>query len=103
MTIPWRAVVGGFIDGYTAQALLFRRVMRVPGSQANELKRLTAPEKLAEYRAIGPACEASILELKENVLASDRRYAWAVPIVGAIELSATIAAICFLAFHNRLW
>jgi hypothetical protein len=101
MPIPWKAVRGGFLDGYTAILLMFWKTIRVPGSASEELIRLTTPEALAMYRAVSLEREDLILKMRENSLNRDRRYALMVRIAGSIELAAIVAAICFLAAHGK--
>jgi hypothetical protein len=102
MPIPWKAVRGGFVDGYAACLLMFRKTIRVPGSESEELIKLTTPEMLAQYRAARPEWEDVLLKMREISLNHDRTYALMVRIVGSIELAAIVAAICFLAAHGRL-
>src|ERR1700752_3519174 len=100
MPIPWKAVRGVFVDGYSACLLMFRKPIRVPGSASEEVRKLTTPEMLAQYRAAGPQWEDMLVKLREDSLDLNRRYALMVRIVGSIELAAIVAAICFLAAHG---
>lgn len=102
MAIPWKAVRGGFLDGLTAHLLMFRKVIRVPGSQSVELMRLTTPEMLAEYRAIGPEWQDAMLKIRDNSLDQDCKYARTVRLLGCLELLSILIAICFLRLHGRL-
>ncbi len=89
---------GGFVDGYTAPFLMFRKIVRYPGSESMELLRLTTPEILTEYRAISPGYEEAILRIREESLDLDRRCTLTVRIVGGIELAAILVSFVFSPF-----
>jgi hypothetical protein len=101
MAIPWRAVFGGFLDGFAALFLIFRKVVRYPGSESEALMRLTTAEALAKYREVNPEREDLIVNLRETSLEWDRKYTRTVRIVGGIEIAAIVFAICFLLVHKR--
>lgn len=101
MPIPWKAVRGGFEDGFVAPILMFRKTIRVPGSASEKLIRLTTPEMLEQYRVADPRWEDVFLKLREESQLLDRRYAVAVRIVGSFEIAAIVGAICFLAAHGK--
>jgi hypothetical protein len=101
MAIPWRAAIGGFFDGYGAFFLMFRKTVPVPGSESMEEARRMDSEMLAKYGASSPEWVDAFLKIRENTLDLDRKYTRMVRIVGAIELTAILVAVCFLAFHKR--
>ena len=98
---PWKAALLGFFDGYGACVSMFNRNIRVPGSPSSQLSEITKPEMLSEHRAIDPLLPDLLIKLMANALARDRAYARVLRVMGSLQLAAVVAAIWFLAAHNR--
>jgi hypothetical protein len=100
MATHWKAIRVGFLDGLTAFIVMFGDI-RIPDSPAEKLIRLTAPEALAEYRAINPDLPDAIVKLRDEAILHDRQYAMLTRIVGGIELALALLAVCYMALHRR--
>jgi hypothetical protein len=89
-------MAGGFLDGFTAWLLMFRRSVPVPGTRSTEVAAM-----LEEYYPAGPELDNAIAQLMEQSLELERKYTLSVRIIGSIQLVAILAAACVLALHHR--